>query len=136
MQAVLTFRARQGAVPSDGGVGPFLPLPLLVHVADDVSRSWDLSKQDRDFPGVLRLTLCVCLLHSSKGPSRSAELQGEHSELRSRCRLLYGSQVGGQTFYNSEYGELSEHSEDGSCTPPGEGSTPPTLHASFFSEQY
>ncbi|XP_068018519.1 vascular endothelial growth factor receptor 3 isoform X2 [Melanerpes formicivorus] len=72
----------------------------------------------------------------SKGPSRTAELPGEQSELRSRCRLLYGSQVGGQTFYNSEYGELSEHSEDGSCTPPGEGATPPALHASFFSEQY
>uniref|UniRef100_A0A8C3C476 Vascular endothelial growth factor receptor 3 n=1 Tax=Cairina moschata TaxID=8855 RepID=A0A8C3C476_CAIMO len=68
------------------------------------------------FPGVLRLTA--------------------FSDLRGRCRPLYGSQVGGQTFYNSEYGELSEHSEDGSCTPPGEGASPPALHASFFSEQY
>uniref|UniRef100_A0A8C3C8Q0 Vascular endothelial growth factor receptor 3 n=1 Tax=Cairina moschata TaxID=8855 RepID=A0A8C3C8Q0_CAIMO len=73
---------------------------------------------------------------SSKGPSRTAELPGEQSDLRGRCRPLYGSQVGGQTFYNSEYGELSEHSEDGSCTPPGEGASPPALHASFFSEQY
>ncbi|KAK2540761.1 Flt4 [Columba livia] len=73
---------------------------------------------------------------SSKGPSRTAELPREQSDLRGRCRPLYGSQVGGQTFYNSEYGELSEHSEDGSCTPPGEGASPPTLHASFFSEQY
>ncbi|XP_048176003.1 vascular endothelial growth factor receptor 3 isoform X5 [Corvus hawaiiensis] len=73
---------------------------------------------------------------SSKGPSRTVELSGEQSDLRGRCRPLYASQVGGQTFYNSEYGELSEHSEDGSCTPPGEGASPPTLHASFFSEQY
>ncbi|PKU36101.1 vascular endothelial growth factor receptor hypothetical protein [Limosa lapponica baueri] len=73
---------------------------------------------------------------SSKGPSRTAELPGEQSDLRGRCRPSFGSQVGGQTFYNSEYGELSEHSEDGSCTPPGGGASPPTLHASFFSEQY
>uniref|UniRef100_A0A674K978 Vascular endothelial growth factor receptor 3 n=1 Tax=Terrapene triunguis TaxID=2587831 RepID=A0A674K978_9SAUR len=49
---------------------------------------------------------------SSKGPSRNAELAVEQSDLRGRCRPLYQSQVGGQTFYNSEYGELSEHSED------------------------
>ncbi|XP_010212853.1 PREDICTED: vascular endothelial growth factor receptor 3 isoform X3 [Tinamus guttatus] len=73
---------------------------------------------------------------SSKGPSRTAELSGEQSDLRGRCQPSYGSQVGGQTFYNSEYGELSEHSEDGSCTPPGEGISPSALHASFFSEQY
>ncbi|XP_068815828.1 vascular endothelial growth factor receptor 3 isoform X4 [Struthio camelus] len=73
---------------------------------------------------------------SSKGSSRTAELLGEQSDLRGRCQPSYGSQVGGQTFYNSEYGELSEHSEDGSCTPPGEGASPSTLHASFFSEQY
>ncbi|XP_073211461.1 vascular endothelial growth factor receptor 3 isoform X3 [Lepidochelys kempii] len=70
---------------------------------------------------------------SSKGPSRNAE---EQSDLRGRCRPLYQSQVGGQTFYNSEYGELSEHSEDGSYTPPGEGASPSAVHASFFSEQY
>uniref|UniRef100_A0A8C4PB06 Vascular endothelial growth factor receptor 3 n=1 Tax=Dromaius novaehollandiae TaxID=8790 RepID=A0A8C4PB06_DRONO len=70
------------------------------------------------------------------GFSRTAELPGEQSDLRGRCQPSYGSQVGGQTFYNSEYGELSEHSEDGSCTPPGEGASPSALHASFFSEQY
>nr|XP_042706886.1 vascular endothelial growth factor receptor 3 isoform X2 [Chrysemys picta bellii] len=73
---------------------------------------------------------------SSKGPSRNAELAVEQSDLRGRCRPLYQSQVGGQTFYNSEYGELSEHSEDGSYTPPGEGASPSAVHASFFSEQY
>lgn len=73
---------------------------------------------------------------SSKGPNRTAELSAEQSDLRGRCRPSYGSQVGGQTFYNSEYGELSEHSEDGSCTPPGEGASPTALHTSFFSEQY
>ncbi|CAM2118086.1 vascular endothelial growth factor receptor 3 [Caretta caretta] len=73
---------------------------------------------------------------SSKGPSRNAELAVEQSDLRGRCQPLYQSQVGGQTFYNSEYGELSEHSEDGSYTPPGEGASPSAVHASFFSEQY
>uniref|UniRef100_A0A8C0H3G0 Vascular endothelial growth factor receptor 3 n=1 Tax=Chelonoidis abingdonii TaxID=106734 RepID=A0A8C0H3G0_CHEAB len=76
---------------------------------------------------------------SSKGPSRNAELAVEQLagvDLRDRCRPLYQSQVGGQTFYNSEYGELSEHSEDGSYTPPGEGASPSAVHASFFSEQY
>ncbi|XP_039340929.1 vascular endothelial growth factor receptor 3 isoform X4 [Mauremys reevesii] len=73
---------------------------------------------------------------SSKGPSQNAELAVEQSDLRGRCRPLYQSQVGGQTFYNSEYGELSEHSEDGSYTPPGEGASPSAVHASFFSEQY
>ncbi|XP_014436650.2 vascular endothelial growth factor receptor 3 isoform X2 [Pelodiscus sinensis] len=72
----------------------------------------------------------------SKGPSRNVELAAEQSDLRARCRPLYRSPVGGQTFYNSEYGELSEHSEDSSYTPPGDGASPSTVHASFFSEQY
>ncbi|XP_038596508.1 vascular endothelial growth factor receptor 3 [Tachyglossus aculeatus] len=73
---------------------------------------------------------------SSKKPGRNVDSNRERSDLRGRCRPSYQSQLGGQTFYNSEYGELSEHSEDGSYTPPGELASPPTIHASFFSDQY
>ncbi|XP_028907296.1 vascular endothelial growth factor receptor 3 isoform X2 [Ornithorhynchus anatinus] len=73
---------------------------------------------------------------SSKKSSRNVDSNRERSDLRGRCRPSYQSQLGGQTFYNSEYGELSEHSEDGSYTPPGELASPPAIHASFFSDQY
>ncbi|XP_053232936.1 vascular endothelial growth factor receptor 3 isoform X2 [Podarcis raffonei] len=72
----------------------------------------------------------------SKGSSRNAESIVDQSDLRGRCRPSYQSQLRGQTFYNSEYGELSEQSEEGSCTPPTEGASPSLLHASFFSDQY
>ncbi|KAJ6667882.1 hypothetical protein lerEdw1_016203 [Lerista edwardsae] len=73
---------------------------------------------------------------SSKGSSRNAESIMEQPSLRGRCRPSYQSQLRGQTFYNSEYAELSEQSEEGSCTPPTEGASPSLLHASFFSDQY
>nr|XP_056707634.1 vascular endothelial growth factor receptor 3 isoform X4 [Euleptes europaea] len=73
---------------------------------------------------------------SSKGPSQNAESSMDQSDLRGQCRPSHQSQLRGQTFYNSEYGELSEQSEEGSCTPPTEGPSPSLLHASFFSDQY
>ncbi|XP_044310047.1 vascular endothelial growth factor receptor 3 isoform X1 [Varanus komodoensis] len=72
---------------------------------------------------------------SSKGSSPTADSIAEQSGLRGRCRPSFPSQLRGQTFYNSEYGELSEQSEEGSCTPPTEGASPSRLHASFFSDQ-
>ncbi|XP_048347048.1 vascular endothelial growth factor receptor 3 isoform X1 [Sphaerodactylus townsendi] len=73
---------------------------------------------------------------SSNGSSQNAESNMDQSDLRGQCRPSYQSQLRGQTFYNSEYGELSEQSEEGSCTPPTEGPSPSLLHASFFSDQY
>ncbi|XP_069510189.1 vascular endothelial growth factor receptor 3 isoform X4 [Ambystoma mexicanum] len=77
---------------------------------------------------------------SSKGSSRNTDFVSEHPGHRSRCRPPYHSHVGGQTFYNSEYDELSEHSggplEEDSYTPPGETTSPRTIHASFFSDDY
>ncbi|XP_069510187.1 vascular endothelial growth factor receptor 3 isoform X2 [Ambystoma mexicanum] len=76
----------------------------------------------------------------SKGSSRNTDFVSEHPGHRSRCRPPYHSHVGGQTFYNSEYDELSEHSggplEEDSYTPPGETTSPRTIHASFFSDDY
>uniref|UniRef100_A0A5F8GP28 Vascular endothelial growth factor receptor 3 n=1 Tax=Monodelphis domestica TaxID=13616 RepID=A0A5F8GP28_MONDO len=73
---------------------------------------------------------------SCKGSGRNTDQTRERSDLRGRCRPSYQTAAAGQTFYNSEYGELSEPSEDGSSTPPGEAASPPVLHASFFSDQY
>ncbi|XP_069055619.1 vascular endothelial growth factor receptor 3 isoform X1 [Pleurodeles waltl] len=74
----------------------------------------------------------------SSNPSN--EFVPEHPGHRRRCRPPFHSPVGGQMFYNSEYDELSEHSggplEEDSCTPPGETTSPRTIHASFFSDDY
>nr|XP_033782894.1 vascular endothelial growth factor receptor 3 isoform X2 [Geotrypetes seraphini] len=71
-----------------------------------------------------------------KGSSRNTEPIPQHSCHRDRYRPSYQCHIGGQMFYNSEYGELSEHSEGDSYTPPGETASPTTIHASFFSDQY
>lgn len=113
---------------------PFLPWQLFRGVsllrgslAESDGGSWGLLGTD---------SLHLSPPCSSKGPGWNIELAEEQSDLRGRARPSCQSQVRGQTFYNSEYGELSEHSEDGSCTPPGEGASPSALQASFFSEQY
>ncbi|XP_034258509.1 vascular endothelial growth factor receptor 3 isoform X1 [Pantherophis guttatus] len=72
---------------------------------------------------------------SSKGSNQNTDPTVDQSKPRGRGRPLYQSELRGQTFYNSEYGELSEQSEEGSCTPPTEGTSPSLLHASFFSDQ-
>ncbi|KAH0629830.1 hypothetical protein JD844_012244 [Phrynosoma platyrhinos] len=79
---------------------------------------------------------CHNIAASSKGSIRNADSIVEPSDLRGRCRPSHQSQLRGQIFYNSEYGELSEQSEEGNCTPPAEGPSPSLLHASFFSDQY
>ncbi|XP_020854258.1 vascular endothelial growth factor receptor 3 [Phascolarctos cinereus] len=73
---------------------------------------------------------------SCKGSGRNMDQTGERLALRGRCRPSYQIPTAGQTFYNSEYGDLSEPSEDGGSTPPGEAASPPVLQASFFSDQY
>ncbi|XP_071988595.1 vascular endothelial growth factor receptor 3-like isoform X2 [Engystomops pustulosus] len=57
------------------------------------------------------------------------------SSLQNRSQSSYPSYTGGQTFYNSEYGELSEQSEGDSFTPPGGSGSPDLVHASFFSDE-
>ncbi|XP_075458175.1 vascular endothelial growth factor receptor 3 isoform X2 [Ascaphus truei] len=71
----------------------------------------------------------------SRGSPRNKEVTLGHSSPQERSRPSYPSHTGGQTFYNSEYGELSEHSEGDSYTPPGGSASPGLIHASFFSDE-
>ncbi|XP_018107492.1 vascular endothelial growth factor receptor 3 isoform X1 [Xenopus laevis] len=73
--------------------------------------------------------------HSSKGSWRNKDMPPEHSSPYHRSQASYPPQTGGQTFYNSEYGELSELSEGDSYTPPGGCASPGLIHASFFSDE-
>ncbi|XP_031753979.1 vascular endothelial growth factor receptor 3-like isoform X1 [Xenopus tropicalis] len=73
--------------------------------------------------------------HSSKGSRRNKDMTPEHSSPFHRSQASYPPHTGGQTFYNSEYGELSELSEGDSYTPPGGCASPRIIHASFFSDE-
>ncbi|XP_053574623.1 vascular endothelial growth factor receptor 3 [Bombina bombina] len=72
---------------------------------------------------------------SSKGSRRNKEVALGHSSPHNRSQSSYPSYTVGQTFYNSEYGELSEQSEGDSYTPPGGSGSPGLIHASFFSDE-
>lgn len=72
---------------------------------------------------------------SSKSSRRNKDTASGCSSPQNRSHPSYPSYSGGQTFYNSEYGELSEHSEGDSFTPPGGSASPRILHASFFSNE-
>lgn len=72
---------------------------------------------------------------SSKSSRRNKDTASGCSSPQNRSHPSYPSYSGGQTFYNSEYGELSEHSEGDSFTPPGGSASPRILHASFFSDE-
>lgn len=75
-------------------------------------------------------------VYSSKSSRRNKETTAPScSSLQNRSQLSYSSYGGGQTFYNSEYGELSEQSEGDSFTPPGGSASPDLVHASFFSDE-
>ncbi|XP_075066135.1 vascular endothelial growth factor receptor 3 isoform X2 [Mixophyes fleayi] len=71
----------------------------------------------------------------SKSSRRNKEMASGCSSFQNRSHPSYPSYSGGQTFYNSEYGELSEHSEGDSFTPPGGSGSPGLIHASFFSDE-
>ncbi|XP_053319585.1 vascular endothelial growth factor receptor 3 isoform X2 [Spea bombifrons] len=71
----------------------------------------------------------------SKGSRRNKELTPAHSSPQQRSQSSYAPCTGGQTFYNSEYGELSEHSEGDSYTPPAGCTVPGLNHDSFFSDE-
>ncbi|KAM9311305.1 vascular endothelial growth factor receptor 3 [Gastrophryne carolinensis] len=72
---------------------------------------------------------------SSKSALRNMEMASGCSSLQNRSQSSYASYSGGQTFYNSEYGELSEQSSGDSFTPPGGSASPGLVHASFFSDE-
>ncbi|CAN2387230.1 Belongs to the protein kinase superfamily. Tyr protein kinase family. CSF-1 PDGF receptor subfamily [Pristimantis euphronides] len=75
-------------------------------------------------------------VYSSKSSHRNKETTAPScSSLQNRSQSSYASYSGGQTFYNSEYGELSEQSEGDSYTPPGSSASPDLTHASFFSDE-
>ncbi|XP_044137054.1 vascular endothelial growth factor receptor 3 isoform X1 [Bufo gargarizans] len=75
-------------------------------------------------------------VYSSKSSRRNKESTTPScSSLQNRSQSSYPSYSGGQTFYNSEYGELSEQSEGDSFTPPGGSASPDLVHASFFSDE-
>lgn len=94
-----------------------------------------LRKLKLEYVNMLELTSWLFFSNSSKGSNQNTDPTVDQSKPRGRGRPLYQSELRGQTFYNSEYGELSEQSEEGSCTPPTEGTSPSLLHASFFSDQ-
>ncbi|XP_068134509.1 vascular endothelial growth factor receptor 3 isoform X2 [Hyperolius riggenbachi] len=72
---------------------------------------------------------------SSNSSRRNKEMSSGCSSPQNRSHTSYPSYSGGQTFYNSEYGELSEQSEGDSFTPPGGSASPGLIHTSFFSDE-
>ncbi|KAM4748526.1 vascular endothelial growth factor receptor 3 [Rhinophrynus dorsalis] len=72
---------------------------------------------------------------SNKGSCSTKDQTPGHSSPHNRSQPSYSASTGGQTFYNSEYGELSELSEGDSYTPPGGSGSPGHIHASFFSDE-
>ncbi|KAG9490903.1 hypothetical protein GDO78_006304 [Eleutherodactylus coqui] len=75
-------------------------------------------------------------VHSGKSSRRNRETTSPNcSSLQNRSPSSYPSYGGGQTFYNNEYGELSEQSEGDSFTPPGSSASSDLVHASFFSDE-
>uniref|UniRef100_G3T2I0 Vascular endothelial growth factor receptor 3 n=1 Tax=Loxodonta africana TaxID=9785 RepID=G3T2I0_LOXAF len=54
---------------------------------------------------------------SCKGPCRNVDVTSVHADLQGIRRWPNQGAQGGQVFYNSEYGKLSEPHEEGECTP-------------------
>ncbi|XP_049730523.1 vascular endothelial growth factor receptor 3 isoform X1 [Elephas maximus indicus] len=54
---------------------------------------------------------------SCKGPCQNVDVTSVHADLQGIRRWPNQGAQGGQVFYNSEYGKLSEPHEEGECTP-------------------
>ncbi|XP_011832276.1 PREDICTED: vascular endothelial growth factor receptor 3 [Mandrillus leucophaeus] len=63
---------------------------------------------------------------SCKGPDQSVDVTRAHPDSQGRRRRPDRGARGGQVFYNSEYGELSEPSEEDHCSP--------SARVSFFTD--